>query len=67
MKYKMGQRVLISENFSKLHCVSRVATVIIVDDKPREVFPYLLRLSNGREVWFMTRELSPMKTSANVV
>lgn len=67
MKYKMGQRVLIDENFSKLRYVSRIATVIIVDDRPRKIFPYLLRLSNGQEVWFMPHELSPMKTSANVV
>ena len=67
MKFKVGQRVLISENFSKLHFVSRVATVIIVDDKPREVFPYLLRLSNGFEVWFMERELVACQRSAQVI
>jgi len=67
MKFKVGQRVLVENGFACVCDISRIATVVIVDDEPREAFPYLLRLSNGHEVWFPRNGLEACQSSARVI
>ena len=67
MKFKVGQRVQIPSRFW-VYCGSdKTATVVKVDVKCDDSFPYLLRLSNGLEVWFMEKELVACQRSAQVI
>lgn len=70
MKFKVGQRVQIPRIPSRFwnYCgADKTATVVEVDVKCDNSFPYLLRLSDGHEVWFMERELVARQRSAQVI
>lgn len=70
MKFKVGQRVQIPKIQNRFwnYCGSdKTATVVKVDAKSDDPFPYLLRLSDGHEVWFMERELVACQRSAQVI
>ena len=67
MKFKVGQRVQIPSRFWGYYGADEIATVIKVDVKSDDPFPYLLRLSNGHKVWFMERELVACQCSAQVI
>ena len=67
MKFKVGQRVQIPSQFWGYCDSDKIATVIKVDVKSDDPFPYLLRLSDGHEVWFMERELVNCQRSAQVI
>lgn len=67
MKFKVGQRVQIPSRFWGYYGADKIATVIKVDVKSDDPFPYLLRLSGGHEVWFMERELVAYQRSARVI
>ena len=45
MKFKVGQRVQIPSRFWGYYGADKIATVIKVDVKSDDPFPYLLRLS----------------------
>ena len=64
MKFKVGQRVQIPNWFWNYCGADKTAKVVRVDVKPDNHFPYLLRLSDGHEVWFMERELVACQRSA---
>ena len=67
MKFKVGQRVQIPNRFWVYCGADKTATVIKVDVKSDDPFPYLLRLSNGYEFWFTERELVACQRSAQVI
>lgn len=67
MKFKVGQRVQIPSRFWGYCGADKIATVIKVDAKSSDPFPYLLRLSGGHDVWFMERELVVCQDSARVI
>ena len=67
MKFKVGQRVQIPSRFWGCCGADEIATVIKVDAKANDPFPYLLRLSSGHDVWFMERELVACQRSAQVI
>lgn len=67
MKFKVGQRVQIPSRFWNYYESGKTATVVKVDVKSDDPFPYLLRLSGGHEVWFMERELVACQRSAQVI
>lgn len=67
MKFKVGQRVQIPSRFWGYYGADKIATVVKVDAKPDDPFPYLLRLSGGNKVWFMERELVACQRSAQVI
>ena len=64
MKFKVGQRVQIPED---IHGDKETAIIIKIDTRPNDPFPYLLRLSNGSNIWFMERELVACQRSARVI
>ena len=67
MKFKVGQRVQIPSRFWNYCESNKTATVVKVDVICDDPFPYLLRLSNGYEVWFMERNLVACQRSAQVI
>ena len=67
MKFKVGQRVQIPSQFWGYCGADKIATVIEVDAKHNDPFPYLLCLSSGHNVWFMERELVACQSSARVI
>ena len=67
MKFKVGQRVQIPSRFWNYYKSNKIATVVKVDAKPDDPFPYLLRLSEGHDVWFMEDELIACQRSAQVI
>lgn len=67
MKFKVGQRVQIQNRFWNYYGSDKTATVVKVDVKSDDPFPYLLHLSDGHEVWFMERELVACQRSARVI
>ena len=67
MKFKVGQRVQIPNWFWNYCGSDKTATVVKVDAKSDDPFPYLLRLSDGHEVWVMERELVAWQRSAQVI
>lgn len=64
MKFKVGQCVQIPEN---IHGDKETAKIIKIDTRPNDPFPYLLRLSNGCDIWFMESELVACQSSARVI
>ena len=67
MKFKVGQSVEIQSRFGGYCGADKTATVVKVDVKSDDPFPYLLRLSGGHEVWFMERELVACQRSARLI
>lgn len=67
MKFKVGQRVQIPSRFWNYRGADKTAKVVKVDVKCDDPFPYLLRLSNGYEFWFMERELVACQRSARLI
>ena len=68
MKFKVGQHVqIIADRFWNYCGADKTATVVKVDAKSDDPFPYLLLLSDGHEVWFMERELVACQRSAQVI
>ena len=67
MKFKVGQRVQIPSRFWGYYGSDKTAKVVKVDAKSDDPFPYLLRLSDGHEVWFMERELVARQRSARLI
>lgn len=68
MKFKVGQRVQIIANRFWNYCgADKTAKVVKVDAKSDDPFPYLLRLSDGHEVWFMERDLVACQRSARLI
>jgi len=66
MMLKVGETVKIDVDMAERFNVSFIATVKQVDENDKD-FTYLLRLSDGRDIWFMNEDVIPAKALSKVV
>ena len=62
MEFEVGQRVQIAGGYVDLLNVEPTAVICNIDESD-PMFSYCLRLSDGRHVWFVEEDISPVGNS----